>query len=101
MGKKSRQKRQKTNEPKPMQKVVQEQVMPTETALGSRLAQGMNTQTAVMKSDDYSLVRSEIRRIVLYMVVVAAVLASIVIISSRSTFLKNTGGKISTFLQLQ
>jgi hypothetical protein len=101
MGKKSRQKRQKSNEAKPTLKVVQEQVMPTETALGSRLAQGITAQTTIMKSDDYSLVRSEIRRIMLYFVVVAAVLASIVIINSRSTVLKSAGGKISTFLQLQ
>ncbi len=101
MGKKSRQKRQKGQQTKPLQKPQEMRVIPTETALGSRLAQGVATPSKVVSSDDYSHIRGEIRRILLYMAVVAVVLSSAVILNAKSNILRNVGGKISSFLELQ
>ena len=101
MGKKSRQKRQKGQQAKHVQKPQELRVIPTETALGSRLAQGVAAPTKAVPSDDYSHIRGEIRRILLYMAVVAVVLSSAVIVNTKSNILRNAGGKISYFLELQ
>jgi hypothetical protein len=98
MGKKSRQKRQKTSLAKP-QKVTTLQLS-QETALGARLASPQVT-TKVLPSDDYSHVRGEIRRILAFMAVVVVMLTSVVIVNSRSNLLKNLGGDIASFLQLK
>lgn len=105
MGKKSRQKRQKNNLPKPGKLTVEQQILPTETALGSRLAQASSLQVGSVRKgtqmDDYSHVRSEVKRILVFLGLIVVVLSSAVILNTRSSVLRNLGGDISSFLRLQ
>ena len=50
---------------------------------------------------DYSYIRQDIRRILLYFVVLLVVIASAEIIHLRTGLFRTVGGHIATFLKLQ
>jgi hypothetical protein len=98
MGKKSRSKQQRQNTKKPQAQQRVEAVIPSATMLGAKLAGGPQVKNTEV---DYGYVRSDIRRILILLVVMVAVLTTSVIVNSRSNLLQRAGSAIARFLELQ
>jgi|GEM_PF-5236756 len=104
MGKKSLAKKQRQQAKQSAKATVKPTVgMPvtsivSATNLGNRLATQPGKAAAVA---DYSYVRSDIKRILMFLLVVIVLLVTAVIVNSRTTLLNRAGSKVAHFLQLQ
>ena len=108
MGKKSRAKRQREKRPTlPMQMTTQT-AQPafrlstqTESILNSPIPETTQPKTVSGRvHEDDSYIRSDIRRVLVLMAVVASLLTTLFIIDYRTTVIDRVGHKLSSFLDL-
>lgn len=97
MGKKSRQKHQRRVIPQQSKS----QSPATSSTLGERLAEQAAAPRVTVKDGfaDYSQIRSDIRRILMILLLSASILAAAVIVNARSSVLRNAGSSIAKFLE--
>ena len=99
MGKKSRSKQQQRQNKGKTQGTPAQILVPTMSVLGSKLASTPSSRAT--SEADYSYVRSDIRRILVLLVIIVAIMISGLIVNTRSTLLRRAGSSVAHFIGLQ
>jgi hypothetical protein len=103
MGKKSRQKQQRSARTSVQQLASTPKQQPVKTDLGSRLAQQREqpqTQKLIGSLDDTSMVRGDIRKTLIIFGLISLCMIVVWQVGQQTSYLQDFGGHLVTFLNL-